>query len=292
MVTAPLFDRELLARKRMRCAPALDDFRFLLRHTGQHVLERLDDIKRDFPTALQIGARDDAAFTAALRSKAACAYVARMDLTPALLGHGDVLGDEEYLPFAHGSLDLIVSNLGLHSINDLPGALIQMRRALKADGLFLACMLGGETLYELRESLAQAELAVRGGISPRVLPFADKPQMGDLLSRAGFALPVVDSDIVTVTYDTIFNLMADLRGMGEASIIAGRDKSFASRRLFAAAQDYYAQHFSDDDGRLRASFEVIYLIGWAPHESQQKPLKPGSAKVRLADALDAKEEKL
>ncbi|HCQ71740.1 MAG: SAM-dependent methyltransferase [Alphaproteobacteria bacterium] len=292
MVNTPLFDRKILVTKRTRALPRLGEHDFLLRHAGDVLSDRLDDIKRDFPTVLQIGARDHDDFTSTIKDRAHAQHITRMDIAPAYLRAGDTHGDEEFLPFAHQSLDMVVSNLSLHSVNDLPGALIQMRRALRPDGLFLASMFGGETLYELREAMAHGEAAISGGISPRVMPFADKPQMGDLLSRAGYALPVVDSDIVTVTYDNIFKLMHDLRAMGESSIIAQRVKHFTTRRFFAAVQDYYAAHFSDPDGRIRASFEIIYLIGWAPHSSQQKPLKPGSAQTRLADALGTQEESL
>lgn len=276
-----LFDRVLLRAKRTRAATGFSNYRFLTDWAGQRIVDRLGDIKREFPLSVQIGNRgavdlDGASYSTDLTSA----------LTPSLVA------DEEFLPFAHGMLDLVVSNLSLHSVNDLPGVLVQIRRALKADGLFIASMLGGETLRELRESLMQGELAVTGGVSPRVMPFADKPQMGDLLQRTGFALPVVDSDIVSVTYDSILKLMHDLRGMGEASIIADRTKTVMRRDIITAAAEHYMTHFAEADGRLVASFEVIFLIGWAPHDSQQKPLQPGSAKTRLADVLATKETKL
>lgn len=292
MVEPALFNRSLLAQKRRRAAPALAQSRFLLDLSADTLLERLQDIKRSFARGVLIGGRDAPDFPQRVQTLAPCAFVARTDLTPALLQSGDVCADEEFLPFGGGALDLVLSNLSLHSVNDLPGVLIQIRHALKADGLFLASMLGGETLFELRQSFMQAELALYGGVSPRIMPFADKPQMGALLHRAGFALPVVDSDIITVSYPDLTALMRDVRAMGEASIIAARRKRFSSRRFFKQAEDYYRAHFSDPDGRLRASFEIIYLIGWTPHDSQQKPLKPGSAHMRLAEALGVKEEKL
>lgn len=277
-----LFDRHILRQKRARCAAHLPDYSFLLDWSARQIQDRLADIKRHFTCGVQIGARGAVNLGAA--------QVACIDITPAL--SPTIIADEEFLPFAHRALDLVVSNLSLHSTNDLPGVLVQIRRALKADGLFIASMLGGETLRELRESFMQAELAVTGGASPRVMPFADKPQMGDLLQRTGFSLPVIDSDIITVTYDSIFKLMHDLRGMGESSIITERSKTLLRRDVLAEAARYYSTHFAEADGRLRASFEVIFLIGWAPHESQQKPLKPGSADVRLADVLGTKESKL
>mgnify|MGYP003638206561 FL=1 len=200
-----------------------------------------------------------------------------------------VQASEEFLPIAPQSMDLILSNLNLHTVNDLPGALLQIRNALKADGLFMAAMLGGETLHELRKILTDIELNTSGGISPRIAPFADKQQMGDLLQRAGFALPVVDSDIITVTYDNVFKLFHDLRGMGENNSIAERNKQFVSKDFFMRTAQAYHDQFAQSDGRIVASFEIIFLLGWSPHESQQKPLRPGSAEHRLADLLGATE---
>ena len=191
----------------------------------------------------------------------------------------------EILPTEPQSHDLILAPLQLHHINDLPGMLIQIRRALKADGLFLGAMFGGGTLWQLKEALTQTEIALKGGLSPRISPFADKQQMGGLMQRAGFALPVVDSDIVTVTYKDIFALMHDLRGMGENNILSARDKSYPGRDFFKQAGAYYQDHFSGSDGRIEASFEIIFLTGWAPHDSQQKPLRPGSAEQSLKDVL-------
>lgn len=289
-----LLDRHLLQRRRLRSRHLLQDAGFLLRHTGDALASRLSDITRSFPHALHIGGRDGTTFLKTLQDAAGSEWMVAMDLSPALVSaHSTaVCGDEEALPFACHSLDLITSNFGLHSINDLPGALVQMRHALRPDGLFLASMLGGETLRELRIALMEAEMLLSGGVRPRVMPFADKPQMGDLLSRAQFALPVVDSDIITVTYPDIFALMRDIRGMGEASIIGDQPKHFTRRSLFAAAQAVYEERFSESNGRLIASFEVIYLIGWAPHASQPQPLKPGTARTRLADALHTQEETL
>ena len=172
-------------------------------------------------------------------------------------------------------------------MNDLPGALIQIKNALKPDGLFIGAMFGGETLKELRESLIQTELNMKGGVSPRIAPFADKQDMGALMQRAAFALPVIDSETVTVTYDNLFKLMHDLRGMGESNILAARNKTYPSRDFFTKTAEYYQTHFSEPDGRLIATFEIIFLLGWAPHASQQKPLKPGSAEKNLADVLSS-----
>lgn len=204
-------------------------------------------------------------------------------------GQWQVAADEEALPFADGSLDLIVSALALQSVNDLPGALAQIRRALKPDGLFLAALLGGETLTELRQSFAAAEAEIDGGVSPRVAPFADLRDLGALLQRAGFALPVVDTDRVTVRYATAFDLMRDLRGMGATNALTERRRVPMKRATLLRMASIYAERFGDPDGRLRASFDIVWLSGWAPHESQQQPLRPGSAKARLADALKTSE---
>ena len=246
-----VFDRQ--ARRRSLMRADLNQHGFLIDWAKDQLTERLQDIKREFSAPIDLKAHLDK--------------------------------EEELLDLEPEQQDLITSTLALHSINDLPGMLTQIRRSLKPDGLFVASMFGGETLHELRESLTQAELTLKGGASPRVFPFASKQQMGALLQRAGFALPVVDSEIVTVTYDHIFALMHDLRGMGESNIIRARDKRNPGKSLFLEAAQYYAERFSDPDGRIRATFEIIFLIGWAPHESQQKPCAPGSADINLKEVL-------
>lgn len=200
-----------------------------------------------------------------------------------------LVSDEEALPFGDGSFDIVTSLLSLHWVNDLPGSLVQIRRILRPDGLLLAALLGGETLKELRRSLADAEIANEGGLSPRVSPFADVRDVGNLLQRAGFALPVVDCDTITVSYQDPLKLLADLRGMGESNAVRERRKS-ASRRstLFDALQRYRDSH-ADADGRIPATFQVIFVSAWAPDVSQQRPLRPGSALTRLADALGTEE---
>jgi SAM-dependent methyltransferase len=200
-----------------------------------------------------------------------------------------IVADEEALPLAAGSLDLVVSGLALQTVNDLPGALVQIRRALRPDGLFLAALLGGDTLNELRQSFAAAESELEGGASPRVAPFADLRDMGALLQRAGFALPVTDTDRVTVRYATPIALMLDLRRMGATNPLVERRRVPLRRAALMRAIDIYAARFADSDGRVRASFDIVWLSGWAPHESQQQPLQPGSAKMRLADALGTQE---
>src|SRR5262249_26751587 len=201
-----------------------------------------------------------------------------------------VVADEEALPFADGTLDLVVSGLSLQAVNDLPGTLTQVRRALKPDGLFLAALLGGDTLTELRQSFAAAESDLDGGVSPRVAPFVDVRETGALLQRAGFALPVTDVDRITVRYGTPLGLLLDLRRMGAANPLVERRRVPLRRATLMRAMEIYAERFADpDDGRVRASFDIIWLSGWSPHESQQQPLRPGSAKQRLADALGTTE---
>jgi SAM-dependent methyltransferase len=200
-----------------------------------------------------------------------------------------VVADEEALPFADNTLDLVVSGLSLQVVNDLPGVLVQVQRALKPDGLFLAALLGGDTLTELRQSFAVAESELEGGVSPRVAPFADVRDLGALLQRAGFALPVTDVDRITVRYATPLRLLRDLRRMGAANPLVERRRVPLRRTTLMRAMEVYAARFADPDGKVRASFDIIWLLGWSPHESQQKPLQPGSAKKRLADALGTTE---
>ena len=240
--------------------------------------DRLAAVLRPFQDAAEIGSLTPAVFEA---------------LRPGFTGTLQRVDDiaKEILPLGAGTIDLALSALSLQFVNDLPGMLSQIRRALKPDGLLLAALIGGSTLSELREAFSQAELDIEGGVSPRVAPFADVRDMGGLLQRAGFALPVTDSDTLTVRYDNAFALMADLRAMGATNVMVQRRKSFTRRATLLRMADIYRERFSDPDGRVRATFEIIWISGWAPHEGQQKPLKPGSAKTRLADALGVKEYK-
>lgn len=271
-----IFDRQRLRANRLRAAAAPCDF--LHQWTACNLADRLTIIKRDFPRALLLGA----AAAPFIQSPQIRSTIVT-DLAP--LPGATLQADHETLPFAPSSFDLVLSALDLHTINDLPGALLQIRQALKPDGLFLAAMFGGETLHELRQVMTEAEALTRGGVSPRIFPFADKPQCGGLLQRAGFSLPVVDSEIVTVTYDNVFKLMHDLRAMGEGNVIRNRDKTFPGRDFFMETARLYQEKFADIDGRIRATFEIIFMIGWAPHASQQKPQPRGSATHSLADIL-------
>jgi SAM-dependent methyltransferase len=200
------------------------------------------------------------------------------------------VADEESLPFAPASFDLVVSAMDLHWVNDLPGTLIQINRILKPDGLLLAAMLGGATLWQLRQALATAESEIEGGLSPRVSPFADLRDIAALLQRAGFALPVADSETIDVEYDNALALMRDLSAMGESNLVAERRRSFSRRATLLRAAAIYGERFTLPSGRVVASFEVLFLHGWRPHASQPKPLKPGSAAKRLADALGGAEQ--
>jgi SAM-dependent methyltransferase len=285
-----VFDRQLVAARRARALPGFSDHDFLHTHVAEELSDRLMAVQRTFNLAVEIGARSGAfAKTEATRP---IKRLYGMDLvTPrAHTAHaGFVVADEERLPLAEEALDLVVAPLCLHAVNDLPGVLTQIRRALKPDGLFLGTLFGGETLTELRQALMEAEVETTGGASPRVAPVVDIRDAGHLLQRAGLALPVADSDILTIRYDSAVHLMADLAGMGEANALADRHRRFTRRATITRAAEIYQNRFADPDGRVRASFEILYLSGWAPHESQQKPLRPGSAKARLADALGAKE---
>jgi len=273
-----IFDRQLL-RLRQRRARALGPETFLIDRVADELGERLSVVLRQFERAADIGTPTDAV----RRVLTASGKVAT------IFGADSLAADEEALPFADGSLDLVTSALSLQFVNDLPGTLIQIRRALKADGLLLAALIGGDTLIELREAFAAAETEIDGGVSPRVAPFADVRAIGALLQRAGFALPVVDSDRLTVRYPSVFALMRDLRGMGATNILSERRRAPLKRAALRRMAEIYAERFADADGRLRATFEVVWLSGWVPHDSQQKPLKPGSATQRLADALGSKE---
>ncbi len=286
-----IFDRMLLRRRRRRAA-GLGRTTFLLDRVAADLAERLATVLRRFGLAVDIGSAGDAVRTA-LAALPSVGTVVKADAAPdgagAARGAPLVVADEEALPFRDGSLDLVVSALALQFVNDLPGVLVQIRRALKADGLFVAALLGGETLTELRQSFAAAESEIEGGVSPRVAPFADLRDLGALLQRAGFALPVTDVDKLTVRYESAFALMDDLRRMGATNALHARRRTPLRRTTLLRMAEIYAQRFADADGRLRATFDIVWLSGWAPHPGQQKPLAPGSAKARLADALGTRE---
>ena len=274
MPQAPqIFDRNLLRARRAR-ARQLGPATFLLDRVADDLSERLSAVTRRLELGADVGTPTDAV---------------RRALAGQVGSIADAVADEEALPFAPGSLDLVVSALALQFVNDLPGALIQIRRALKPDGLFLAALIGGESLAELRQAFAAAEAEVEGGVSPRVAPFVELRALGALLQRAGFALPVTDIDRVTVRYASPLDLMHDLRRMGAANALTERRRVPLRRATLNRMMEVYAERFAGGDGRIAATFEIVWLSGWAPHASQQQPLAPGSARTRLADALGTSE---
>jgi SAM-dependent methyltransferase len=271
--TAPvLFDRYLL-RSRFDRAQRLGPATFLLDRVTEDMAERLNAVLRDFKNAADVGTPgDQVGHVLAARFD----RYARVDLP---------VRESEPLSLEAGTLDLAISALAFQFVNDLPGVLAQIRRALRPDGLLMAAMTGGDTLTELRQSFAAAEAELEGGISPRVAPFADLRDVGALLQRAGFALPVTDVDRVVVRYDSVFGLMHDLRRMAATNVLVERRRMPTRRATMLRMAEIYSERFADPDGRIRATFDIIWLSGWAPHESQQKPLKPGSAKASLAEAV-------
>jgi SAM-dependent methyltransferase len=259
---------------------------FLIERAAEDLSDRLATVLRRFDRAVDLGTPTGAVCRALAASGKVGTAIRTQGPSDAALA---VIADEEALPFRDGALDLVVSALALQFVNDLPGTLIQVRRALKPDGLFLAALAGGDTLTELRQSFAAAEAEVEAGISPRVAPFTDVRDLGTLLQRAGFALPVTDVDRVTVRYASPIALMHDLRRMGATNPLLERSRRPLKRATLRRMTEIYAERFADRDGRIRATFEIVWLSAWAPHESQQKPLAPGSARRRLADALGTKE---
>ncbi|UYO49618.1 methyltransferase domain-containing protein [Rhodopseudomonas palustris] len=269
--TPILFDRRLLAARLQRAA-TLGPVPFLLDRVADEMDERLHAVLRDFTNVADL-------WTPGGLKLQRFPKLAHLAVDPS---------GTEALPFAAGSLDLVVSALALQFANDLPGVLAQLRRALKPDGLLLAALTGGDTLTELRQAFAAAEAEIEGGVSPRVAPAADLRDLGALLQRAGFALPVTDVDRVVVRYDHAFALMQDLRRMGATNVLIERRRTPLRRATLGRMAQIYADRFSDPDGRIRATFEIVWLSGWSPHESQQQPLKPGSAKARLEEAVKGK----
>ncbi|MED5357188.1 MAG: methyltransferase domain-containing protein [Pseudomonadota bacterium] len=292
METAPeIFDRNALRVHRDRAAQTFCEYDFLVREIGARLSDRLLDMARKFPLALDLGARTGG-YGPVPGGPGGIEHVVSCELSERMarqIENSGVVCDPEILPFAESRFDLVYSNLELHWANDLPGCLLQITRSLKPDGLFLAAILGGNTLTELRDVLMAAELDVTGGASPRVSPFAELRDAGALLQRAGLALPVVDADEITVTYENLFRLLADLRGMGETNTVRERLRTSTRRNIFLRAAELYLERYPAEDGRIRATFEIIFLHGWAPHASQQRALRPGSAKTSLADALGTAE---
>ncbi len=281
-----VFDQALLIARKKRAAKAgVAGADFLMRRTADDLDERLATIDRRFAAATTLFCQTQAAGDT-LRASGKVDEILRVEADPALLGGQDgKVAAPETVPLPPESIDLAVSLLALHSMNDIPGMLIQIRRALRPDGLFLGALAGAGTLAELRESLLVAETELHGGASPRVAPFVDVRDAGGLLQRAGFALPVADTETIRVRYDSLFELMRDLRAMGETSVLAARPRRPVSLAFFRRAAEIYAERHADPDGRIRATFQIVWLSGWAPHASQQKPLERGSATISLAKAL-------
>ncbi|WP_069189413.1 methyltransferase domain-containing protein [Candidatus Terasakiella magnetica] len=293
-----VFDRKMVRKHRDRAAESWPDFDFLHKEVAARLCDRLDDVVRDFPLALDIGCHGgDVA--SVLRDYPKVKKLIQCDLSEKMVKRANaqnatsLVVDEEFLPFAPNSFDLIVSNLSLHWTNDLPGALLQINRCLKPDGLFIGTMFGTETLRELRQCLNETEMEVDGGISPRISPFADVRDAGMLLQRAGFNLPVVDADSIDVRYENPMKLLKDLKGMGENNKVLERRKNFTKRELIFKAMQKYMEEFTGDDGRVPATFQVMFMTAWKDDPSQQKPLKPGAGITgdakKLADALGVPE---
>jgi SAM-dependent methyltransferase len=285
MSDMPLLFDGSLHRQRLRRAAAGSPVTFLLDRMAEDLDDRLVPLLRNFNRILDLGTPTPA-FADVLARRYPQAEITRLVGTPQAANGHSVVGDLDLLPFADERFDLIVSGLALHVVNDLPGLLIQARRALSPDGLLMVCLPGGMTLTQLRQSLTTAEAELTGGASPRVAPFVDVRDMGSLLQRAGLALPVTDVEHLTVRYPQMFALMADLRGMAATNVLHARLRRPTPRRVFLRAAALYAQQFGEADGRIPATFDLIWASGWAPHDSQQRPLRPGSAKARLADALN------
>ena len=289
-----VFDQDLIAANRRRALARGDGkAAFLLDIAAEELADRLSLVERSFDEAVELhGATGVAARLAMATGKIGTITRIESEDVPSLAGERVIVAPPERLSLAPDSLNLVLSPLGLHLTNDTPGVFIQVNRALKADGLFLAAIPGAGSLQELREVLLATEIEIAGGASPRVIPFPDVRDVGGLLQRAGFALPVVDAETYTVRYASLFPLMQDLRAMGMANPLVDRSRKPVGRNFFLRAAEIYAERFADADGRIRATFNIIYASGWKPHESQQKPLKPGSAKARLADALKVEEHPL
>lgn len=297
-----IFDRHRIARQRIRAAHS-PGTPFLIDRICADIAERLELIKRSFAAGVVIGAHRTR-LAQQLTASGKAAWLAEADLAYRLVSdnamhkqakHGakqapgqggpGFVADEEWLPLAPASLDLIIAPFTLHLVNDLPGTLTQIRTALAPDGLFMATLPGGDSLHELRHALIAAETELRGGAAARIAPFSDIRTLGGLLQRAGFALPVVDRDLITVRYDTPFGLIDDLRGMGQSGVVTANASPPLTRAIIARMAEIYSDRFADKDSRVRATFELTHLAGWAPHPSQQKPLRPGSAQISLADVL-------
>jgi NADH dehydrogenase [ubiquinone] 1 alpha subcomplex assembly factor 5 len=280
-----LFDKAAVRRNRARAAAGYDAFAFLKDQAALRLADRVELMRRSFPVCLDLGAHDGR-LARHLHPLQKIGTMIAADPAAAFMpvaGQPSVVHDLDMLPYKDASFDAVFSCLNLHWVDDLPGLMMQIRRVLKPDGLCLVNLLGGTSLYELRAALAAAEQEVLGGVHPRCAPLADIGDVGGLLGRAGLGLPVADSDRLEVSYSDMFRLMADLRGMGEQNALLGRARMPTRRHIFIRAAEIYAARFGRPDGSIPASFEIVTLTGWAPHESQQKPLPRGSATASFTD---------
>ncbi len=286
-----VFNQQLLRKRLVRAAGSEGVNNFLMQRSAEDIASRIRLIKRDFQLCALFGETCDhmGAMLEALPNLGKMISIGRNVPDTHTKHPCHIIGTEEYLPLANESLNLAISPLTLQFVNDLPGALIQIKRSLKPDGVFIAAFLGGDSLCELRDALLSAEIDITGGAAPRIHPRVDIRDLGSLLQRAGFALPVVDSDRISVTYQSAVHLMHDLRALGLTSVLTQGAGARLNRRILARLEEIYKQRYPAAGNRIKATFEIIYLTGWAPHESQQIPLKPGSAKARLADALKTQE---
>lgn len=292
MDKSTLFDRPAVRRAQRRAVRTGDDGLFLFDEVAQRLADRLLDIQRSFPILVDLSGRGDAvrqlAAVGAMKARNVEQTVRIVESKDFVANQSTIVADLEMPPLADASVNLALSVLSFHALNDLPGTLVQLRRALRPDGLLLAALFGGETLGELRTCLEQAEIEVTGGVSPRVIPFADVRDIGGLMQRTGYALPVTDVDRISITYESPKALMKDLRLMGETNPMRERSKLFLRRDVLRRTEELYWELYGAGE-RVPATFDIVYLTGWAPHESQQKPLRPGQATSRLADALGATE---
>ena len=285
-MTYQIFDRKLLRLHRDRAAKKFTQHDFLFREVAHRLVDRLQDIKRHFRLAVELGSHHGA-LKEVIGNLKNIDMLFQTEISEKLMrsGTGNFVSDEEFLPLKLHSIDLAISNLSLHWVNDLPGTLTQIRQSLKPDGLFIGSILGGDTLNELRNVLTEAETSLTSSAMPHLSPFVELADAASLLQRAGFSLPVADSDLIKVSYSDAFKLMQDLRGMGENNCLLNRSNKFIRKEILFRAANTYMEHYSDDKGKITASFEIVYFTGWAPATNQPKPLKPGSANNRLADAL-------
>jgi NADH dehydrogenase [ubiquinone] 1 alpha subcomplex assembly factor 5 len=286
-----IFDRARLRQNRLRTAPHFADAGVLFDEATAELIGRLEGVNRKFSRILDLGSRSYA-LAKLLQKQDSSRFIVHASLLPQRVPspmHHLCVVDEEYLPFRGGAFDLVLSPLSLHWANDLPGALIQIRRTLKADGFFIGGMLGGETLRELRACFYEVEMKRRGGAAPHISPFAGMEDCGALLTRAGFNLPVVDLHRLTLSYPSSFHLMRELRNMGEGNVLLARDRHFLGKNFFAEVEETYQNRFGNGSGNILATFDMLFISGWAPDASQQIPLKPGAAQHRLSDALKTSE---